>query len=103
MSLGLTDRLAEDLHCEYGDLRMTVEVVDGLQAAVDHINTFGRFLLSLSMINNLKFLALQRPHGMHSNRRQYLCGVVSTSSGQRLCVPQCFDAIRRWLSLRIGR
>jgi len=41
MSLGLTDRVAEDLHCEYGDLRMTVEVVDGLQQAVDHINTFG--------------------------------------------------------------
>ena len=37
---GLTDRAAANMHTEWGDLQITVEVVDSLDAAVDHINTF---------------------------------------------------------------
>lgn len=44
MSLGITDRPAADLHTEYGDLRITVEIVDSIGHAIDHINTFGRLI-----------------------------------------------------------
>lgn len=37
---GLTDRAAADMHTEWGDLQITVEVVDSLQGAVEHINAF---------------------------------------------------------------
>ena len=36
---GLAEVPAADLHTEYGDLKMTVEVVASAQAAVEHINT----------------------------------------------------------------
>jgi glutamate-5-semialdehyde dehydrogenase len=31
----------EDWHTEYGDLRITIKVVEGLQTAIDHINHYG--------------------------------------------------------------
>lgn len=42
MSLGLAGDPAEDMSTEYGDLRMSFEVVGGLQEAVDHIHQYGR-------------------------------------------------------------
>ena len=33
---------ATDLRREYGDLGMTVEVVDGMDSAIRHIHTYGR-------------------------------------------------------------
>jgi gamma-glutamyl phosphate reductase len=38
---GESDR-ATDLRREYGDLGMTVEVVDGMDDAIRHIHTYGR-------------------------------------------------------------
>ena len=38
---GLTEQIAVDLHREYGDLQITVEVVRSMQHAVQHINTHG--------------------------------------------------------------
>nr|AGT02772.1 glutamate-5-semialdehyde dehydrogenase [Angomonas desouzai] len=35
----LADQPAESFHVEYGDQHMTVEVVDSLEAAIEHINT----------------------------------------------------------------
>ena len=42
MSLGLTGEKAVDLRREYGELSMTVEVVDSMKQAVDHILLYGR-------------------------------------------------------------
>jgi gamma-glutamyl phosphate reductase len=42
MSLGLAGEPAESMSTEYGDLRMSFEVVSGLQEAVDHIHQYGR-------------------------------------------------------------
>ena len=41
MELGLTEQVANDLHIEYGDLRLTVEVVKSIDDAIDHVNTYG--------------------------------------------------------------
>lgn len=41
IQLGLTDRVADDLSREYGDLSMTIEIVDDLSAAVEHIHRYG--------------------------------------------------------------
>lgn len=38
---GLVDRPAESMSTEYGDLRMTIEVVDDVYAAIKHINRYG--------------------------------------------------------------
>ena len=38
---GLVDRPAESMSTEYGDLRMTIEVVDDVYAAIEHINRYG--------------------------------------------------------------
>lgn len=38
---GLVEAEAESMHVEYGDLRLTVEVVDGVDAAVAHVNEHG--------------------------------------------------------------
>jgi len=38
---GLCDVAAKALKCEYGDLRILVEVVDDAEAAVDHIHKYG--------------------------------------------------------------
>jgi gamma-glutamyl phosphate reductase len=38
---GLTDRPADDLHKEYGDLSMAVELVGSMEEAVDHIHKYG--------------------------------------------------------------
>src|SRR4051812_7313892 len=38
---GLTDQPLLNLHTEYGDLRMSVEVVDSVDRAVEYINTNG--------------------------------------------------------------
>jgi gamma-glutamyl phosphate reductase len=43
MSLGLTDKPAEDMHTEYSDLRITVEMVDSVEEAIMHIHQFGRY------------------------------------------------------------
>ena len=40
VALGLTEQAAEDLHTEYSDLKMTVEVVSSVEAAIDHINRY---------------------------------------------------------------
>jgi delta-1-pyrroline-5-carboxylate synthetase len=40
VQLGLTEHAAEDLHTEYSDLKMTVEVVSSVQEAVAHINCY---------------------------------------------------------------
>ena len=42
MALGLAGEPAESMSTEYGDLRMSFEVVSGLQEAVDHIHQYGR-------------------------------------------------------------
>ena len=39
--IGEADR-ATDLRREYGDLGMTVEVVEDMDSAIRHIHTFGR-------------------------------------------------------------
>jgi len=39
--LGLVDQLAADMHTEYGDLNLTVEVVTGVDEAIAHINAHG--------------------------------------------------------------
>lgn len=36
---------AKDLRREYGDLGMTVEIVESMQKAIDHIHTYGRCVL----------------------------------------------------------
>ena len=41
IAAGLVDRPAESLACEYGDLAMAVELVSGLQSAVEHIHKYG--------------------------------------------------------------
>mmetsp|Transcript_13803 Transcript_13803/g.23023 ORF Transcript_13803/g.23023 Transcript_13803/m.23023 type:complete len:772 (+) Transcript_13803:20-2335(+) len=40
-AMGLTEQAAADLHTEYGDLQMTVQVVSSLAEAVTHIHTYG--------------------------------------------------------------
>eukprot|EP00596_Hydrurales_sp_CCMP1899_P005054 CAMPEP_0119049416 /NCGR_PEP_ID=MMETSP1177-20130426/64586_1 /TAXON_ID=2985 /ORGANISM="Ochromonas sp, Strain CCMP1899" /LENGTH=735 /DNA_ID=CAMNT_0007026623 /DNA_START=13 /DNA_END=2217 /DNA_ORIENTATION=- len=40
VQLGLTRERAPDLHKEYGDLCMSVEIVDSMDEAVDHINKY---------------------------------------------------------------
>ncbi len=42
MKVGLSDVEAETLSKEYGDLSMTVEVVDSVDEAIAHIRRFGR-------------------------------------------------------------
>lgn len=42
MKAGLTEKAAVDMHIEYSELRMTVEVVQSLEDAVTHIHTYGR-------------------------------------------------------------
>ena len=42
MALGLTGEKAVSLSREYGELSMTVEVMDSVQEAVDHIHRYGR-------------------------------------------------------------
>lgn len=42
MKMGLTDVEVESMNKEYGDLSMTVEVVDSVDEAVEHIHRFGR-------------------------------------------------------------
>jgi len=41
MKLGLTEQTVTDLHIEYGDLRLTIEVVTSMNEAINHINTYG--------------------------------------------------------------
>nr|AGT02715.1 glutamate-5-semialdehyde dehydrogenase [Strigomonas galati] len=41
LAAGLASEAAASLHIEYGDEHMTVEVVDSLEAAVQHINQYG--------------------------------------------------------------
>mmetsp|Transcript_27462 Transcript_27462/g.62263 ORF Transcript_27462/g.62263 Transcript_27462/m.62263 type:complete len:757 (+) Transcript_27462:226-2496(+) len=41
IELGLTERAAADLHTEYGDLQMAVEVVCSLGEAIEHVNLHG--------------------------------------------------------------
>lgn len=42
MALGLTGEKALNMRKEYGELSMTVEVMDSVQEAVGHIHTHGR-------------------------------------------------------------
>ena len=42
MELGLTEKAATDLHTEYSDLSMSVEVVSSVEQAVAHIHKYGR-------------------------------------------------------------
>jgi gamma-glutamyl phosphate reductase len=44
MALGLAGEPVESMSTEYGDLRMSFEVVSGIQDAVDHIHQYGRYL-----------------------------------------------------------
>ncbi len=41
VALGLTEQTAANMHCEYGDLKVSIEVVDDVDAAIAHINRFG--------------------------------------------------------------
>jgi gamma-glutamyl phosphate reductase len=41
ISRGLVDREAESMSTEYGDLRMTVDVVENVDHAIAHINEYG--------------------------------------------------------------
>ncbi len=41
MSLGLTDQAVLDFHTEYSELKLSVEIVDSVQQAVEHINRWG--------------------------------------------------------------
>lgn len=41
MKAGLCDIPAEEMKCEYGDLRCMVEIVDSLDEAIDHIHKYG--------------------------------------------------------------
>ena len=41
MKMGLCDSPAQELKCEYGDLTCMVEIVDGLDQAVDWIHKYG--------------------------------------------------------------
>ena len=44
VSMGLFSdaEAATDMHREYGDLGMTVKVVESMQDAINHIHTYGR-------------------------------------------------------------
>ena len=42
LQLGLTERPATDLRTEYGDLSLSVEVVDSVSEAIRHIHFYGR-------------------------------------------------------------
>jgi gamma-glutamyl phosphate reductase len=42
LQLGLTERPAVDLRTEYGDLSLSVEVVDSVSDAIRHIHFYGR-------------------------------------------------------------
>lgn len=37
---GLCEQLVNDFHTEYGELKVSVEIVDSLSEAIEHINTF---------------------------------------------------------------
>lgn len=41
MQLGLTEHAAPDMHVEYSDLKMTVEVVSSVHQAIAHVNKYG--------------------------------------------------------------
>lgn len=41
IAMGLTENPAADLHTEYGDLKVSVEVVEDVSQAVEHINRYG--------------------------------------------------------------
>lgn len=41
MKLGLTEQPVKDMHTEYGDLKMSIEVVSSMSEAIEHINTYG--------------------------------------------------------------
>ena len=45
MKVGLTDKKADDLHTEYCDMSMSVEIVSTIQMAIDHILTYGRWVI----------------------------------------------------------
>jgi delta-1-pyrroline-5-carboxylate synthetase len=53
VALGLVDNAAESLHTEYGDLRMTVEVVNSVTEAIAHINAHGSHHTDTIVTNNL--------------------------------------------------
>ena len=42
ISLGLVGESVEDMSTEYGDLRMSLEVVSSVDEAVNHIHKYGR-------------------------------------------------------------
>jgi len=41
VAAGLTEQTAENMHTEYGDLKVTLEFVDGVEEAIDHIHRYG--------------------------------------------------------------
>jgi len=41
MAKGLTEKIAPNMNNEYGDLSITIEIVNSVQEAIDHIHTFG--------------------------------------------------------------
>jgi gamma-glutamyl phosphate reductase len=43
LSLGISEHPVEDLHTEYGDLKVAVEIVNNLDEAIAHINKHGSF------------------------------------------------------------
>ena len=50
MSAGLVERIANDLKTEYGDLSMSVEIVDDVSEAVAHIHKYGRFVCKIKCL-----------------------------------------------------
>jgi delta-1-pyrroline-5-carboxylate synthetase len=41
VAAGLADRLVTDFHTEYGELEISIELVDSMDAAIEHIHTHG--------------------------------------------------------------
>jgi len=41
IELGIVDRVIKDFHAEYGDLTIGIEIVDSIEEAINHINTYG--------------------------------------------------------------
>lgn len=49
---------ATSLHHEYNSMACTIEIVDGVQAAIDHIHLHGRYLCYLCHLLCIQFFTL---------------------------------------------
>ncbi|KAK8588686.1 hypothetical protein V6N12_023110 [Hibiscus sabdariffa] len=64
---------AQSLHHEYCSLACTVEIVDDVEAAIDHIHLHGRHVMSLGILFLLLFIALFMPLSLFHNASTRFC------------------------------